>query len=151
MRFRNRIRDDREELLRWESEIYQQVHARIQLLRSLIASATQRIDRLHPGRRLEVLKTREALLSQRRNDAIKRLVELKRSELSAAMVRLDALSPLSVLDRGYSVVTHGQRVVSSVSELKKGSTIAVRFKDGIAEAQITDVAKSDLEERPDDG
>ena len=150
-RFRNRIRDDREELLRWESEIYQQVHARIQSLRSLIVSATQRIDRLHPGRRLEVLKTREALLSQRRNDAIKRLVELKRSELSAAMVRLDALSPLSVLDRGYSVVTHGQRVVSSVSELKKGSTIAVRFKDGIAEAQITDVAKSDLEERPDDG
>ena len=79
------------------------------------------------------------------------MVEAKRVGLSGAMMRLDALSPLSVLDRGYSVVMRDEHVVSSVLELDEGSNIVIRFKDGTAEANITTVAKSDLKEKTDDG
>lgn len=151
MRFRGRIRDDREEFLRFETELFQRVQSQIQSLRLRLSTTSQRIDRLHPGRRLEALKNRHEILVQRNKEVIRRMVEAKRVGLSGAMMRLDALSPLSVLDRGYSVVMRDEHVVSSVLELDEGSNIVIRFKDGTAEANITTVAKSDLKEKTDDG
>ncbi|MCQ2078448.1 MAG: exodeoxyribonuclease VII large subunit [archaeon] len=54
-------------------------------------------------------------------------------------VRLDALNPYSVLDRGYSFVAGPDgRAVTSVKGLAVGSHITVRMRDGKAEADITD-------------
>lgn len=58
--------------------------------------------------------------------------------LQGQSARLDALSPYSVLDRGYSFVAGPDgRAVTSVKGLEVGSRITVRMRDGRAEADIT--------------
>jgi len=52
--------------------------------------------------------------------------------------RLDAMSPLKVLDRGYAVVTDGERAVTTASGLSKGDAVRLRFQDGERGAVITD-------------
>ncbi len=53
--------------------------------------------------------------------------------------RLDALSPYSVLDRGFSFVADGSgNAVTSVSSLQPGTAITVRMKDGRLKADITE-------------
>jgi exodeoxyribonuclease VII large subunit len=51
--------------------------------------------------------------------------------------RLDALSPLSVLARGYSLTTIEGRVVMSVDDVQTGDGIEVRVSNGTIKAAVT--------------
>lgn len=50
--------------------------------------------------------------------------------------KLDALSPLKTLTRGYSLVEHDTNIVKCSEELKTGDKVNIRFIDGKKEAEI---------------
>lgn len=50
--------------------------------------------------------------------------------------KLDALSPLKTLTRGYSIVQKDNGIVKSSKDLKKGDEINIRFSDGNTNAKI---------------
>jgi len=50
--------------------------------------------------------------------------------LSSAIGKLDALSPLATLNRGFSVVKKDDEVVKSAADLNEGDRLSVRFSDG---------------------
>ena len=57
-------------------------------------------------------------------------MHLKR-ELSSAAAKLDALSPLQTLARGYSIpTTEDGTVIRSAKEMKGGTEFTLRMKDG---------------------
>ncbi|MGY5452896.1 exodeoxyribonuclease VII large subunit [Agarivorans sp. MS3-6] len=56
--------------------------------------------------------------------------------LAGACRQLDNLSPLKVLDRGFSLVTHQQQLVKQASQLKAGDVINVKFSDGNLTATV---------------
>jgi len=59
--------------------------------------------------------------------------------------KLDAMSPLKVLTRGYAMVqSTGREVVSSAAQLHPGDTISVTFRDGTAVASIMDIKENAL-------
>jgi exodeoxyribonuclease VII large subunit len=71
------------------------------------------------------------LAAGRLERGLERLVERRRGALSAAAGRLHALSPLAVLERGYSVArTSEGRVLRRVEELPRGRTFLLRVVDG---------------------
>lgn len=54
---------------------------------------------------------------------------------------LEAVSPLRVLERGYSVVRLGNSVVRDAAELSKGDTLRLAFHKGGAEATVSALLK----------
>ena len=57
--------------------------------------------------------------------------------------KLDAMSPLKVLTRGYAMAqTEDGAVVRSVSQVKSGDQISVSFSDGSVAATVTDVKEN---------
>lgn len=50
--------------------------------------------------------------------------------------KLDGLSPLKTLARGYSIVQLGTNIIKSSKQLKKGDEISIRFSDGNTNAKI---------------
>ena len=50
--------------------------------------------------------------------------------------KLDALSPLKTLDRGYSIIKHNNKTIGSVKDLKSSDKIEIELKDGSIEATI---------------
>lgn len=60
----------------------------------------------------------------------------KKTQAVKEFAKLDALSPLKTLTRGYSIVQKGDTIVKSVTDLKTGDTITLRFNDGTKEASI---------------
>lgn len=61
---------------------------------------------------------------------LKKMVE-KRAGLSRSVAKMEALSPLSVLTRGYSIAeTEEGRVVRSVSDVEVGDKVTLRVSDG---------------------
>lgn len=61
----------------------------------------------------------------------KRIAELKRSQLSTVAARLDALSPLKVMMRGFALpVTDNGEVIKSVKKLDKEKDFVLKLYDG---------------------
>ena len=60
----------------------------------------------------------------------------KRNMAMNLISRLDALSPLKTLTRGYSIVELDGKVVKSAKEVKKDNELELRFHDGNAKVKV---------------
>ena len=60
----------------------------------------------------------------------------KKTEMVKHVAKLDGLSPLKTLTRGYSIVHMDGKVISSVSQLKRDDEIDIRLTDGTSRAKI---------------
>lgn len=68
----------------------------------------------------------------------KNVLEKSQNDLSLLLSRLEALSPLAVLKRGYAVVKKIPEgiSVSSIKDIKGGDSVELSLSDGLAEAEI---------------
>jgi len=63
---------------------------------------------------------------------------LQRKSVQALTGKLDALSPLAILERGYSICTKlpEGKIVRSVNEISIGDALKVLFTDGEAISEV---------------
>lgn len=81
-------------------------------------------------------------LEQQTIRAIRQILEKQSHQLVVNASKLDVLSPLSVLGRGYAVVKdEAGRLVSTAASLKLGQELRIRFEDGEAGCQVTEVKR----------
>ena len=52
------------------------------------------------------------------------------------IAKLDALSPLKTLARGYGIVTKEKRMVKSIAQLQIGDNVLLTLSDGTLPAEI---------------
>lgn len=72
-------------------------------------------------------------------NAVKSIFESKYNKAAFIVAKLDALSPLKILSRGFSVIKSNNKVVSSVNQLSVGEPIELKLSDGTANAVITQI------------
>ena len=88
------------------------------------------------GRSLELLKNR---LIAAQNNAIAQ----KNQRYVSYVAKLDAMSPLKVLTRGYSMAKNDAgTVIRSISQVELGERIDVQFSDGSLSAVVMDKKES---------
>jgi exodeoxyribonuclease VII large subunit len=112
-------------------------------LRSRAAQLTalsSRIGRLHPAVRLALSRRR----LERAEQSLERLAETaiaaNAGRLDRASARLNALSPLAVLSRGYAIVYDADgQVVRAADALRRGESIRARLGKGSVLAEVTAV------------
>jgi exodeoxyribonuclease VII large subunit len=75
-------------------------------------------------------------LTMRLPDALRRLLETRGLRLGAAAGRLDAISPLNVLARGYAIATSRGKVLTSAKQVKKGAPVTVRLSEGQIDCEV---------------
>lgn len=99
--------------------------------------------RLAQLRKIDSLKTGFSYQEKKLRDMPDILLERRRGKLQSLSGQLDALSPLRVLARGFSVVTDAQnKIITDSADLQTGDAVTLRFAQGTAKAQITSVQKS---------
>ena len=91
-----------------------------------------------PENRLKLTAERLSSLDKRRDTAFLRYMDRLERQLDEKAARLDSLSPLKVLSRGYSLVYKGEKLLSSSEPLEKGDRIKIGFGSGGVEAEIID-------------
>ena len=99
----------------------------------------QRVRLLHPRQRVERGRMRLDELEERLRDASRRLLVVRRAQLAGAARHLEVLSPLSVLVRGYSIVTRGGVAITNTAALTTGDTLDVRLARGSVTATVVAV------------
>ena len=109
-----------------------------QSIREIVSDARERVkglrERMSPrGLRRSVESNREQL--ERMHDALSALSSREifrlRENLAAVGRRLDLLSPLATLQRGYAIAEREDgHIVARATEVEEGDALAVRFQDG---------------------
>lgn len=74
-------------------------------------------------------------------DGIEAAILNSRARLAISSEKCNALSPLSVLTRGYSVVEAEGKIVRSRNDVNIGDELSVRVTDGVIKARATEIGK----------
>lgn len=111
--------------------------------RSAIESLSKQIELASPEARLESSKKELRYRYKMIESRVLSILQKKNDELAMNVGKLEAINPLAVLSRGFSVTKNKDgAVVSSVSKLKIGETVNIQFADGFASADVTAVNKT---------
>ena len=97
--------------------------------------------------RWRILSSRQQLdeLLRRASLAVRHFLTLQQARSNSLEQRLSVLSPTSILDRGYAVVSHTDgRPVRSVAQVASGDALKVRVSDGEFPARVS-AEDSDVE------
>ena len=78
------------------------------------------------------------ILNNRLENAYRGILDKSEMTLADKISRLEALNPLEVLKRGYSVVYNSDdKIIGKASELTSGDNIKIGFAEGYAYATIS--------------
>jgi len=109
-----------------------------------LATVRQRLAALHPGTVLAKEGAEVRRLEERMRVLVRTSLTRQASDLSRFGARLDAMSPLKVLGRGYAIATdEAGRAVRSAASLKTGDRVQVRVDQGRFSAAVLDVHEDD--------
>ena len=86
------------------------------------------------------------MLTNRLASAQLQLISGRKQRYIAMTAKLDAMSPLKVLTRGYAMVQGGEgEVLRSVDQVQPGDKIKISVSDGEIEAAVTNVKENSHE------
>lgn len=140
--FPQKIRDWRYEVADFSEQIEDALAEKLKNLKNRFEAVKSRLSPIKLASELNNKKTRLAVLHERQTAAIRKTLDAKDESLKIEMASLDALSPLAVLRRGYSI-TENERgeIISSVHQIKQNADVQIRLSDGKLKAKVTNTEK----------
>lgn len=110
-------------------------------LRQRLDALAQKPVMKRPEAYLQQQELQLEMLRQRLEHAGTGVVQKNALRFQRAAAKLDALSPLKVLGRGYAMVTREDAVVRSVTQLQPGDPVAVALSDGTVQCTVDAVQR----------
>jgi exodeoxyribonuclease VII large subunit len=96
------------------------------------------LQQRHPHHRIQTLQQQLLFQLQRLQNKITNSMLLRQQSLTNAAAKLDALSPLATLKRGFSIATlKDKSIVHSVKQVTKGDEINLQVMDGNIACTVT--------------
>ena len=108
--------------------------ARIELRKSALM-------RLNPKNYIDSLRVRCDKAAVAMDSVAKQAVSEKAKEFSALCAKLDVMSPLKILARGYSVASKDGRILTDATCVEAGDKINVTLSRGSLECEVVSVSK----------
>lgn len=103
-------------------------------------SLQKRLKRSHPNERIEEAKQQQEKVQKNLNRAIAAIFAAKEKDFSHMLTTLEALSPLKIMDRGYSLVYSDEgKLIKTVKQVKQDEQIKVKVPDGAIHCVVTDI------------
>lgn len=104
--------------------------------KSKLQSIDSKMKLYSPVHQLTAAKQQLAHRMQTLTNRIQQQLSQNKVAFTNQLRMLEALNPLALMSKGFSVAYKEGNVVKSVQELEKGDVIQVTFQDGYAEAKI---------------
>lgn len=133
---RDRVREASQALDECVTALRRAMERLLRMRRDALSDTRRRLASQDPRRVLAAARGGLDALRPRLEAAMRRRLEAGRSELGEQAARLDALSPLAVLSRGYAIATTGGRVVRRAGEVAVGDALEIRLGVGEIAAQV---------------
>ncbi len=119
--------------------------------RHRISAAAQKLQQLQhrlllesPRHVIQQHSLRQTALLHRLQQGLRQTLRDKQAQLAQLARSLDSVSPLSTLQRGYSITFDAQgQVLRDTRSLQIGATISTRLHDGMLRSTVTELLVSE--------
>lgn len=102
----------------------------------------QRLKGKKPEAQLKLAQQKMDALYKRLNRVMTTTVNQKNQNFVKQLSTLNALSPLKIMERGYSIAfNHEQKIIKRIHDVNIGESITVRVSDGTLEGKIIEKKK----------
>jgi exodeoxyribonuclease VII large subunit len=132
------IEDFKEAVESWRDLMASDMRGRLAIAWDELQSERAQLQRLSPMWQVSNDRQRLATLSSSLHTHLAHRLSLERERIKGAKERLDALSPLQILKRGYAIVRDLDTgdVVSSLGDTRAGHLLEIRVSDGAFGARV---------------
>ena len=79
--------------------------------------------------------------SEKINDLTQAYIDRQKLHFSSLAGKLDTLSPLGVIARGYAIVSKGEVVLTKAKDFNIGDTVTIKLSDGNVNASVTGICE----------
>lgn len=122
-----------------KEQLYQLVKQTLQQKLHQSQQVIWQFEKYHPGTKVEQQQLKLEQLIKQLNEKITLTHETQKNKLMLYAQKLDLLSPLKSMARGYSYVTRDDQVVSSVTDVSVGDDLIIQMLDGSVQATVQSV------------
>lgn len=134
------LREKRHQIDRSMSEASRNLARKLQERSERLGDVSLRLSPVGLAQKVGENKRRLGILDQRSRSTAAALTRERHVMIETAMAQLDAMSPLRVLDRGYSLTqTIDGTIVRDAEPLAPGDKLKIRLARGRVDASVTDV------------
>ena len=104
--------------------------------RTKLGSLEKSISLRDPVTNINEQRKELVYLTEKFTNLTNAVLDNNKSKISALAGKLDALSPLRVISRGYALVEKDDKPVTKVKDLQKDDIISIKLSDGKVEAMV---------------
>jgi len=122
--------------VRAEQQFQREAHRILQEKTRTYLQVNSRFEQLSPQRVITQHEKALSTLSNQLNQAITSTVDKHTQQFQGAIRTLEALNPLKIMDRGYSITYSNGTLIKSVKEVQNGDMITVTVSDGKITAKV---------------
>lgn len=135
--FPQRIKDWRYEIEDFNEQFKDILREKLAKNKERLENLSNRLSPVKLASNLNDKKTRLAILREKQTAAMRKIIDGKDENLKIEMASLDALSPLAVLRRGYSITEDEKReIITSIKQIKTNESVQIRLTDGKIKAKV---------------
>ena len=118
------------------------VMQKLEAIKLNLANIDRRLDSLNPSRTLE---HKRAILNEyykQLNIQIRRVLIEKKSDYRILSNKLEALNPLAIMEKGFSINSIDGEIITDINQAKIGAILETKMKNGSIKSKIVEVCKN---------
>jgi exodeoxyribonuclease VII large subunit len=105
------------------------------------------LQKHHPAEKLKKAAEKQQSLAKSLEREMQAILKQKQLLFTSLLSKLQVLSPLKIMERGYSLVyDEKKQLVKSIHQLQPGDSIKVRLQDGHLDCQVWGIEEERLDE-----
>lgn len=108
----------------------------------VIANMDRRLDALNPRMKLEHQRIILREYTRQLSILIQRSLSEKKNQYQILIGKLGALNPLAIMDKGYSISSVGDEIITDVTKVNRGDTLVTKMKNGEIVSTIIEVKQN---------
>lgn len=140
--FPQKIRDWNYEVEDFQERLADALNEKLKIQNEKLENISNRLSPIKLASKLNKKKTRLAVLTERNQNAIQNAVNAKDEKLKIEMASLNALSPLAVLNRGFSIAeTDSGVILRDAKKIKTGDEVKILLSRGKLKTRVLEVEK----------
>ena len=123
-------------LISLRQHIFSLTRNRLNIERAVLNTIEKSLALRDPVTNINEQRKELVYLTEKLTSLTNTVLDKNKSKVSALAGKLDALSPLRVISRGYALVEKNDNPITTVKNLKKDDIISVKLSDGQVKAKI---------------
>lgn len=132
-----RIRHPKERIEQQQNQLNQLMHRLQQNIQRKVSeqhiqtsNLAHRLERNSPARRISQERQALSNIDTRLAHALRNNLTNKQTAFARIIDKLNLVSPLNTLSRGYAIASKDEQVIRSINDVEKGDALTVRVQDG---------------------